>query len=80
MKVTPTGGEALLGSTTVWGGYVPRTWYQLNLTTKGNTLSVLIDGQLIMKVTDDQLTMGALGFYAFADGTARFDNLRVTAP
>ncbi|MEO8284982.1 MAG: family 16 glycoside hydrolase [Chloroflexota bacterium] len=80
LKVTPTGGEALLGSTTVWGGYVPRTWYQLIFTTKGNTLSVYIDGELIMKVTDDQLSMGGLGFYAFADGTARFDNLRVTAP
>lgn len=79
MKVTPT-SQKVIGESSNWPGYTPRQWRAVSFTAKGSNITLEVDGVKIAETTDTQLTTGKFGFYAYADGTAYFDNLRVTQP
>ena len=79
-KVTPLGGEVTLAVSPAWPGYKAGAWYRLNLTAKGSQISASVDGVQIVSAIDAQLAKGSVGLYAIADGRAKFDNFRVTAP
>jgi hypothetical protein len=68
-----------VASSTSWKGYAYSRWQRLTITADGATLSVSIDGQPVLQGRDAILTSGAAGFYAFADGTAKFDNFRIVS-
>ena len=80
VKVSASGAQTTLASSPDWPGYAPKTWYRLTVTAVGSSLTAMIDGKQAASATDAQFTQGRIGFYAFADGTARFDNFRVTGP
>lgn len=80
VKVTRDKGETEIGASANWSGFTPRTWYRITLTAKGSSLTAQIDGQQIISITDASLGQGRLGLYAYADGRAKFDNVRVSVP
>jgi hypothetical protein len=80
LKATSSDVETTLASSSDWPGYAPKSWYRLTLTAAGSTLTAMIDGKQVASASDTQFSKGRLGLYAFADGTAKFDNVRVTAP
>jgi hypothetical protein len=77
--VTPN-GEVQLGAARTWPGYTPAAWYRVTATAKGGQFSVAIDSQAVLSSSDDTFAAGKFGLFATADGTARFDNFRVTRP
>lgn len=79
VRVTPQGSNVIAVSE-AWGGFKPLTWVRATFTLKGVTLTAEIDGQQIISTTDTLFTTGSFGLYAYADGTARFDNIRATTP
>jgi hypothetical protein len=62
----------------IGSGYVMRKWSYLKLTAQGSVISVTVNGQAVVNVTDTTYKSGSVGVYAEATG-ARFTNLRVTA-
>ena len=62
-----------------WSGYKLATWQRITVSASGSSLAVAVDGQPVLGAADSSFTAGAVGFYAYADGTARFDNVRVSA-
>jgi hypothetical protein len=79
VKITPT-SQKVIGESSSWPGYTPRQWRAVSFSAKGSNIWLEVDGVRIAGATDTQLTSGKFGFYAYADGTAYFDNLRVTQP
>jgi hypothetical protein len=77
--VTPQ-GQVQVGASRTWGGYTPATWHRVTATAQGSRLTVQIDGVDVLSATDDSLASGRFGLYATADGTAKFDNFRLTRP
>ena len=73
-------GLFVLGESLSWPGYTPQQWHAVSFTAKGKSLWVEVNGQAIAQASDSQLSGGKLGFYAYADGTAHFDNIRATQP
>lgn len=69
-----------MAASTGWPGYTSAKWHHLSISAQGQSLTVRVDGQAALAARDATLSAGGVGFYAYADGTARFDNLRVTAP
>jgi hypothetical protein len=77
--VTPD-NEVQVGASRSWAGYTPATWHRITATAQGSRLTVQVDGRDVLSATDDALSSGQFGLYATADGTAKFDNFRVTRP
>jgi hypothetical protein len=74
------GVARVVAESSSWAGYTKSSWQRLTVSAKGSDISVATDGQSVITATDSAFSSGGVGFYAYADGTARFDNLRVTAP
>jgi hypothetical protein len=79
LKVTAE-GERTLAASTAWPGYHHGNWHLMSITARGPVIEVRVDGRLVLTASDGTFASGGLGLYTVADGTARFDNLRVTAP
>jgi hypothetical protein len=77
--VTPD-NEVQVGASRSWSGYTPATWHRVTATVQGTTFTVQVDGRDVLSGTDDMLSSGRFGLYATADGTAKFDNFRLTRP
>jgi hypothetical protein len=77
--VTPQGPQTIKTSST-YAGFKPVTWQKITLTAKGSTITAAVDDVQLFSAQDTVLTHGAAGLYAHADGVAKFDNVRVTAP
>jgi hypothetical protein len=77
--VTPD-NEVQVGASRSWTGYTPATWHRITATAQGSRFTVQVDGRDVLSATDDALSSGQFGLYATADGTAKFDNFRVTSP
>lgn len=58
-------------------GYPPRTWFTLQVEVRGDTFTVFVDGRPVATVQDAALARGGVGFYAWAEGGAYFDNMVV---
>jgi hypothetical protein len=58
---------------------VENEWYRLRVDAIGSTLSVFIDGELVVEQTDAEHPAGGIGLCT-ARATAVFDNILVTAP
>ncbi len=54
-------------------------WYHLRVEAVGPTITAYLDGQLMFSHSDDELPSGAIGLCTVR-ASARFDNVRVTAP
>jgi galactosylceramidase len=76
------GGEKVLATARV-PGVKAQEWYQLKLRFSGQSVSVLIDGQPVLTVTDATYARGMAGLLAGADGqrlsTPFFDDLCISA-
>ncbi len=79
VRITPT-SQKVIGESSSWPGYTARQWRAVSFSAKGSNIWLEVDGVRIAEATDTQLTSGKFGLYAYADGTAYFDNLRVTQP
>jgi hypothetical protein len=79
LLVTKSGG-VVVASSTSWGGYQRAAWQRLTLTATGSNFTASIDGKRILDGVDTTFKQGRVGFYAYADDTAKFDNLRITSP
>jgi hypothetical protein len=77
--VTPN-GEVQLGASRSWAGYTPGTWHRITATAQGAGFTVQIDGRDVLSANDSALEGGHFGLYATADGSAKFDNFRLTRP
>jgi hypothetical protein len=77
--VTPQ-GEVQVGASRTWAGYTPATWNLVTATAKGTSITIQINGQDAITANDDTVSSGKFGLYAFADGSAKFDNFRLTRP
>ena len=77
--VTPQGPQTIKTSST-FAGFKPVTWQKITLTAKGSTITAAVDDVQLFSAQDIVLTSGGAGLYAHADGVAKFDNVRVTAP
>lgn len=73
-------GGGVVSASTAWPGYKAGVWTRLTVKALGSALAVQVDGQTILTATDTHFAQGAIGLYAYADGSARFDNVRVTQP
>jgi len=60
------------------GGFPSRTWFTLQVQVQGDTFTVAVDGQTLATVQDPAFSEGGVGFYAWAEGGAYFDNVVVT--
>lgn len=65
---------------TSWPGYTQGSWHLLSVKAAASDLSVQVDGLQLLQAQDAQYAKGGVGLYTYADGTTRFDNVRVTAP
>ena len=79
LRITGDGGT-LLADSAAWVGYRRGNWHLMAVSAHGAAIEVRVDGQIVLAASDRSFTRGGLGFYAKADGTARFDNLRVSTP
>jgi hypothetical protein len=59
-------------------GFPPRQWITVQIVVRGDTFTVSVDGEVIATVQDSTFAQGGVGFYAWAEGGAYFDNLVVT--
>ncbi len=60
------------------GGFIEQQWFTVEITAKGTTITVLVDGRPVTTVEDSSLTHGGVGLYTRAEGGAYIDNLVVT--
>jgi hypothetical protein len=51
--------------------------YSLQITAKGSSLAVVIDGKTIFSVNDNSLDRGTIGLYSFYNAGSQFDNIHV---
>ena len=72
--------EIQIDESRTWAGYSLSTWHHITATAQGSRITVQIDGRDVLTATDDTLASGRFGLYATADGTAKFDNFRLTRP
>ena len=56
-------------------GYPLRTWFTLQIEVRGDTFVVSVDGRPVATVQDAAFAQGGVGFYAWAEGGAYFDNM-----
>jgi hypothetical protein len=77
--VTPN-GQVKVGESSAWAGYDAASWHRITATVRGSALTVQIDGVDVLSASDDTLATGRFGLYATADGSAKFDNFRLTRP
>jgi|GEM_PF-4241645 len=74
------GRATRLATSQAWAGYRHAAWHRLTIVAQGSSLTVQVDGQTVMQARDASLSKGGIGLYSYANGTAKFDNVRVTAP
>lgn len=72
--------RAVLASSSTWKGYTPGRWLRLSVRAVGSELTISVNGETVISARDTSLAQGAIGLYAYADGSAKFDNVRITAP
>ncbi len=72
---SPSGTQA--AASTSWPGYTSARWQRLTITARGQALGVQVDGQRVLEAGGADFARGGIGLYAYADGSARFDNIRV---
>lgn len=72
--------STVIGEATSWEGYKLGSWQRLTVAAVGGSFAASIDGQPLLQAKDPTYKAGAIGLYTYADGSARFDNVRVTAP
>jgi hypothetical protein len=68
-----------VAKSTAWPGYLLTSWQRLTISTLGSQIKVLVEGQPVLQANDATYNAGALGLYAYADGSVQFDNFRVAA-
>ncbi len=59
-------------------GFPLEQWFTLQIEVRGNTFTVLMDGQVVAVVQDPTFPTGGVGLYAWSEGGAYFDNVTVT--
>lgn len=74
------GVSTIAASSQAWAGYQRGSWHLLSVMAVGQSLTAFVDSQLALQAGDSTSTEGAFGLYTYADGTTRFDYVRVTAP
>jgi hypothetical protein len=79
LRVTKSGGVAVASSVS-WEGYQRAAWQRLTVAATGTSFTISIDGKRVLDGVDTTYKQGSFGFYAYADDTAKFDNLRITSP
>ena len=79
LRVTKS-GTVVVASSVSWEGYQRAAWQRLTVTATGSSFSASIDGKRVLDGVDNTYKQGSFGFYAYADDTAKFDNLRITSP
>jgi hypothetical protein len=57
--------------------YTSRQTYALQISARGSSLSVAIDGRIIFSVTDTSLSNGTIGLYAYHNAGSYFDDVHV---
>ena len=57
----------------------PDTWYHVETTVEGDTITTSINGQVVDTTTDDTYRTGKVGFREAGSESALFDNVQVTA-
>ena len=57
----------------------PDTWYHVETTVNGNTITTSINGDIVDTTTDETYRAGKVGFREAGPESARFDNVVVTA-
>ncbi len=72
--------QTVLAESKDWPGYTARQWLHASLSAQGSHLWLEVNGEKIAEANDSELAEGSFGFYAYADGTAYFDNVRATLP
>ncbi|MDQ6695257.1 MAG: hypothetical protein M3014_12700 [Chloroflexota bacterium] len=63
-----------------WPGYSRSAWQHLTFSTVGGQLTVQVEGKTVLQASDTTYSSGGFGLYALANGTAKFDNLRISTP
>ncbi len=56
------------------GGFPEKQWFTIEMSVKGTTLTVSVDGQVVTTVEDATLARGGIALYARAEGGVFFDN------
>jgi len=59
------------------GGYTVNQWYRMEVRVARRRIEALIDGNMIFRVTDDNLTYGRVALYNAGTAAARFDDVFV---
>jgi hypothetical protein len=59
------------------GGTDENTWYSLELSFEGTSITALINGKEVLKASDPTYSAGEAGVYAYAEGGLSFDNFSV---
>ena len=77
-RVTPSQVTVLAEAPlTAYAGYQPYVWQSLRVQSRGGHQQVWVNGAPLFDVTDNTLTAGQVGLFAWADSGTRFDNVRV---
>lgn len=58
-------------------GWQPKTWYTLQLSFSGNTITASVNGQQVLSATDSTFTKGRAGVYGYGESNLVFDNFIV---
>ena len=59
-------------------GFPFEKWFSLQVEAQGDTFTISVDGRVITTIQDASFAKGGVGFYAWAEGGAYFDNMVVT--
>jgi len=57
--------------------YIPGQTYRVEIVAQGSTLQILIDGALIVSVTDSSIPSGSIGLYSSGNEGSQFDDIVV---
>ena len=77
-RVTPTHTEVIAQAPiSAFAGYDNEHWQLLQVSARGNAITVSVDGRQIMSATDGTFAKGWAGVWTQADLGASFDNIRI---
>jgi Domain of Unknown Function (DUF1080) len=61
-------------------GYTQREWHQVSMNVRGSTITVWLDGVLVLTAQDTSFPAGQAGLTTYAVGEIFFDDVTVTQP